>query len=238
MKPYSRKQTAFSLIELLVVIAVILLLARMLLPSLDKAKATGLQVKCASNLHQLGVAYATYANDYNMYPGHDCGSKGSMDWLRGNGGIPFSCSPKTNPDPARWSALGLYANPSDRPCRETAFWCPSDGHDNSYVTSYLMNGGLAIPPFSNSYTQVRPSQIKSQSATYLLFEEAESGSVNNDGCLWCCGGDRVSDRHNGGGNALFCDGHVKLVKKTIGDSDIINDNGMRYDGSQGDATVY
>ena len=64
----SRKRTcAFTLIELLVVIAIIAILAAILLPVLDKAKARGLTAACLNNMKQLQTCYVMYVEDNNDY---------------------------------------------------------------------------------------------------------------------------------------------------------------------------
>ncbi|MEZ6191608.1 MAG: type II secretion system protein [Phycisphaerales bacterium] len=66
---HTRRFAGFTLIELLVVISIIALLVGILLPALGAARRSAQDLKCGSNIRQLGIGLTSYATDYSgNYP--------------------------------------------------------------------------------------------------------------------------------------------------------------------------
>lgn len=90
-KSIRRYSAAFTLVELLVVILIIAILSAILLPVVNRARASADSTKCLANLRQIGMAISSYANDHddvlpgpltlNQTPGFKAGAQGSLPLL-------------------------------------------------------------------------------------------------------------------------------------------------------------
>ena len=98
--------TGFTLIELLVVIAIIAIIDAILFPVFAKVREKARQTTCTSNMKQLGLAFAQYADDYDekfpvTYSGTGPGWAGAVfPYVKSNG--IFVCpdettTPQVNP---------------------------------------------------------------------------------------------------------------------------------------------
>ena len=217
----------FTILELLVVIAIIAILASMLLPALNQARKMGQRALCQSNLKQMGIAWASYLNDYNGY-------------------IPM-CYPEsaTSPRYSMWACrdgLGQYVNYDgfilgselSKKWNGTAYDCPSNKNDNySGACSNQINYG-----YNNVRGGLGPNTAAWWGMPFLKLNVVASdtfviGDTGKEHCVdnplygsFRLGHDAITSStysmyglvdpqtHNNGGNYLSANGSVEYIKST------------------------
>jgi prepilin-type N-terminal cleavage/methylation domain-containing protein/prepilin-type processing-associated H-X9-DG protein len=215
------RSPGFTLIELLVVIAIIAILAGMLLPALSRAKAKGQQTYCLNNLRQIGLGMTMYLQEHSKFPGH---------FLVGAGEIvyPPRLLPYLSSNLTVWNCPNekqrfYYTNnpANNLPKRIT----PSTGFCYGYndwggVPEFTMpyqGLGADIVPGGTSPWQREPSEshVKAPSDMIALADSNSNATwdtaidPDDPGPEW------PSNRHGGGANFMFVDGHAEYIKQSV-----------------------
>ena len=188
------KRNAFTLIELLVVIAIIAILAAILFPVFAKAREKARQVSCAANVRQLVMAAVQYSEDWASWPDNIAAMPMGAGYEGGG-------------------ALSPYCD------GDKLMQCPSN--DSPNASSYVFNAQL-LGDRGNGIVGT-PGQVRQPSRVALLWDGTGYCMTtfqwyNNGPNYW-----RTSQRHNGGANFGFVDGHVEFH-----DTKIIRDLGLGY----------
>lgn len=204
-----RASVAFTLIELLVVIAIIAILAAILFPVFAQARESAYKTTCASNLHQLGIAFQMYATDYDdLFP---CPGGGTT--LISSGASPATGWIQTNADGSiggifpyvksgdKFSAkANMFSCPSAEDFTGTNIGLPIAGVDKQ--RSFIMNDYarashpgtkvtnlLAVtPPQPDDFaTGISTTTVPEPASLILIYEgtqkidSANAGSTNRNG---------------------------------------------------------
>ena len=230
-KHVSPRRRAFTLIEMLVVIGIIALLAALIFPVYSSVKRGAQATSCLNNMKQLALGFQQYtadngnrypfAGNYQIWAGAATTTPfaPSAAWNGGSGhwvtGGPIGADPKNYTDAEKGLALGVdpftYETGKEaKPERgalfpyvkSTALYiCPSVEDNEKKRLTYSMNCAVA----GASVQRIRvPGEL------VILVDE---GKTLNDGYFWAKDStdstDTLFSGHNGNGNLLFADGHVK-----------------------------
>jgi prepilin-type N-terminal cleavage/methylation domain-containing protein/prepilin-type processing-associated H-X9-DG protein len=227
----SRRNGGFTLIELLVVIAIIAILAAILFPVFAQARAKARQASGASNLRQLGLAFAMYKQDYDEkhpFGGWLPNGDGTGEWqnttapyIKNKGLYYDPGSGDQDEDPANPQAWAWNRNPVSylynnqlgrerRPLGDAAVkepattWLVLDGHSDWGCPDNVCRGVDWMG---------RPNTI-------WLMEDTTFGSAGSlvTGWLSWQGFTWKLPRHSGGANITYVDGHVKWSRVTPRDT--------------------
>ena len=193
---------AFTLIELLVVIAIIGILAAMLLPALNRARAKASAAQCCANLHQIFTGMTLYADEnLEMFP------------LSGDR-IPWDQKDPTTGMGSWMQQIFPYIK------NMSVYHCPLD---RASKFSYF-NGARAAYVVAGKFSSL-DRRLLSFPASYVLSGDTggNQGSSfdpldadKDDFTQNCVGGPSAGsavwmawERHGRGQNLLFADGHAQ-----------------------------
>lgn len=226
-----RKRQIFTLFELLIVIAIIAILAALLLPALNKARASARSISCTGNFSQLGKITALYISDYHDYFPYITLTATSF-WT--------SSAKSPVRDYVKWKTKGgsylggLDNNNSDRELRRGPFLCPEvTDSDFDRVTEFGRNVNKKLEDslylslaYNNKMkgfkeTSVDPPYIyivkapRIKSPAKLVYMADSSGSGSTDYRCRTTNGFNINNipgRHNGSANFLHADFHVSAIR--------------------------
>jgi prepilin-type N-terminal cleavage/methylation domain-containing protein/prepilin-type processing-associated H-X9-DG protein len=202
-----RRTSAFTLIELLVVIAIISVLAAILFPVFAQAREKARATSCLSNMRQLAMGLAMYYNDYDeriFFFGHN------VDYSRASPSAPLGANAQNR----WWNQIIPYT--SNVP---GMLVCPSDGQRTPNSTdlkprSYVANRAaealtLAQVEFPVDVVVVTEKHGVFDDSWYEppknLYPKTNTPPTNVPVLAF--------ERHLGGANCAFFDGHAKWLSK-------------------------
>ncbi len=172
---------AFTLVELLVVVGIIALLIAILLPALQRARRAAINVRCLSNLHQLGDAFATYAaTNRNWWPQPATPQTNPPGYL-GTGTVgTYWHKDFLYPLMNRGNAVADALQPNNLWLHGTAFECPAaDGRFDAVDPTALITVGPTDQQQWGYGMSARLNDVQLPNASPNSAHAAYNGTKNN-----------------------------------------------------------
>ncbi len=226
----------FTLIELLVVIAIIAILAAILLPALQKARARGQATQCTGRLKQHGTALTMYANDFKgILPAADKNATATAQYPYVNDYVWHELLTRSNYlpvgnvllcpslDPFRYSGARYYT------------YGYNSGYGGEHAAAFLDLKRLQLKNIPDTWVVFKPTTFP------LVADSSRPGTAGGDSLsqssslLYPCykfnqssTTSRVHVRHLGRANLVFADGHAE----SAGRNELLNKVKFKDDGIQ------
>ena len=223
------RRYGFTLIELLVVIAIIAILAAILFPVFATAREKARQTSCASNLKQMGLAFAQYEQDFDetltcTIPGYAAGAGWAGEIYPYVKSInAFQCPDDQTTAPycsygfnANLAALQLsqfgatartvleYEVTGNTPCDVSVMAGPSTAPPSCAATGYGWCGNGWAPSGKGAIAAANCTAIATSGLRYVTGAFFGRSQITKS-CY------DANARHSTGSNFLMADGHVKWL---------------------------
>lgn len=128
-----RAARGFTLVDVFTSIAVIMVLIAILLPSLTTVRETARRVVCGSNVRQIGLGLAMYADDYDGFLPPSRFSVGQPPQHHRTVQV-RATTPALALGLAQWDGMGVLFN-SDYLTAPGVFYCPSHHGEHPYAAN-------------------------------------------------------------------------------------------------------
>jgi prepilin-type N-terminal cleavage/methylation domain-containing protein/prepilin-type processing-associated H-X9-DG protein len=203
-------KAAFTLIELLVVIAIISILASILFPVFAQARENARRASCMSNLKQIALGWMMYTQDYDgRLPYYTSAGEMALVFPYVKNSQVFRCPSSGLVDQHDTDVSSYYS---------TDYGMPASYDSSSWPRAVVLNKASSTAPFATQLIAAIPEP----SITCLLAEDKYASTTYNYGfdrfnakafpIQQTFNGLPQPERHLGGSNYAYVDGHVKWLK--------------------------
>jgi len=211
-----RKAIGFTLIELLIVVAILSLLMALLLPSLGRARKIARKSVCLGNIHAIGIASVMYQSCYNGFVPRG----NNLLWYRAF--LPFL--PENDGKETDFRRITIYRCPSYPDKRQTVCYVDSSWafESKNDMVGYEFNRPSSVDRMDRPQDTIYLADNENGWWRPIITGRYDPEIDRND--VWhpnhmpwsdeehITYGRRVArDRHLGGSNVMYFDGHGKFI---------------------------